>query len=286
MSIVGRIAEIWRYPVKSMHGESLVQCQLGKLGIHGDRGWALRDEQTGEIRGAKKLPELMKMTASYRSEPRADSIPPADIKLSNGSLLGSDDHDVNARLSDVLGKSVSLFPRQPASDLDHYRRVVPLTEHELRELLGRDPDESLPDLGMFPPKLLAEIIEFTSPPGTYFDAYPIHLLTTSWLAELGTKNTASRFEPLRFRPNFVIDGAADGLAELAWCGRRLRIGDVELDCDIPTVRCGMTTQATGDLPSDVKVLRTIIRDTEQNVGAYATVFSGGNIRVGDAVELL
>ncbi|MDA0821436.1 MAG: MOSC N-terminal beta barrel domain-containing protein [Proteobacteria bacterium] len=285
MAIVGRIAEIWRYPVKSMQGEALTECELSILGIHGDRGWALRDEHTGEIRGAKKLPELMQMTATYRSEPRADMIPHANIRLSSGTVLGTDDNDINEKLSDVLQKSVSLFARKPAGDLDHYRRTVPLTPDELRELLGRDPDEPLPDLSMFPPKLLAEITEFTSPPGTYFDAYPIHLLTTSWLAELRTKNTGSRFEPLRFRPNFVIDGAASGLAELAWCGKRLRIGKVELDCDIPTVRCGMTTHETSDLPKDLKVLRTIVRDTGQNVGAYATVFSTGTVRVGDPVEL-
>ncbi|MFT4581526.1 MAG: hypothetical protein ACI915_000547 [Gammaproteobacteria bacterium] len=286
MTIVGRIAEIWRYPVKSMQGEALAECELSALGIHGDRGWALRDEQTGEIRGAKKLPGLMKMSATYRAEPQAGVIPQATIKLSSGVVLHTDDNDINEKLSDVLQKSVSLFSRQPAENLDHYRRTIPLTVDELRDLLGRDPDEPLPDLSMFPPKLLAEITEFTSPPGTYFDAYPIHLLTTSWLSELGTKNTGSRFEPLRFRPNFVIDGAADGLAELAWCGKRLRIGGAELDCDVPTVRCGMTTHETGDLPKDLKVLRTIVRDTDQNVGAYATVFSTGTVRVGDRVELL
>ena len=64
MSTVGKIKEIWRYPVKSMQGESLSTAEFHELGIPGDREWALRDELTGEIRGAKKLPKLMQCKAS------------------------------------------------------------------------------------------------------------------------------------------------------------------------------------------------------------------------------
>ena len=35
-----RVAEIWRYPVKSMQGERLAECMLTKGGIPLDRGWA------------------------------------------------------------------------------------------------------------------------------------------------------------------------------------------------------------------------------------------------------
>ena len=34
-------------------GERLERCTVGPRGIPGDRGWALRDEKAGEIRGAK-----------------------------------------------------------------------------------------------------------------------------------------------------------------------------------------------------------------------------------------
>src|SRR5438046_10423198 len=68
---LGRVIEIWRYPVKSMGGEELERCALGKLGVPGDRGWAVRDEAAGEIRGAKKLPALLQLAARYLEEPAA-----------------------------------------------------------------------------------------------------------------------------------------------------------------------------------------------------------------------
>src|SRR6266851_2276637 len=37
------VAEIWRYPVKSMAGERLESCEVAETGLDGDRRWALVD---------------------------------------------------------------------------------------------------------------------------------------------------------------------------------------------------------------------------------------------------
>jgi len=37
---VGRVTELWRFPVKSMAGEHLEEAQLGWHGVTGDRRWA------------------------------------------------------------------------------------------------------------------------------------------------------------------------------------------------------------------------------------------------------
>jgi uncharacterized protein YcbX len=37
---VGRVAELWRYPVKSMAGESLSEVEVSWFGLAGDRRWA------------------------------------------------------------------------------------------------------------------------------------------------------------------------------------------------------------------------------------------------------
>ena len=285
MSEQGRVAAIWRYPVKSMQGESLERCEVGEGGVPGDRGWPIRDEGAGEIRGAKKFPVLMQCRARYRYEPAGAEIPPVELELPDGGRTASDASDVNERLSACVGRPVTLWPRRPAEDREHYRRTEEFDEPTLRQIFGRLPDEPLPDLNVLPPELLRELTDYTSPLGTYFDAYPIHLLSTSWLQTLADHNRGARFEPPRSRPNFVIETPESGLPELAWCGKGIRIGGVRFACTIPTMRCPMTVQATANLGKDPSVLRTIVRESDQNVGVYATVDAGGAVQVGDPVEL-
>lgn len=281
---IGIVRELWRYPVKSMGGESIPSCELGTLGIPADRGWALRDEDAGEVRGAKKLPALLRCRARYRTEPAGDDVPPVDIVLPDGVATATDDPDVDRKLSALVGRRVTLHSRRPPEDRDHYRRGLPDDpdmETELRQIFGRTPDEPLPDLSVLPP----ELFEFTSPPGTYFDVSPIHLLTTASLAALGP---AERFDRRRFRPNVLVetDPTTTGLVEAGWAGRTIGIGAAVLRGEIPTMRCVMVTLPQPGLDKEPGVLRTIVRDAGQNLGLYAAVSTAGKIAVGDPVVLL
>jgi uncharacterized protein YcbX len=292
-----------------MAGELLEGSGVGELGLYGDRGWALRDEEAGEIRGAKISPKLMLCAARYRAEPARGSAPPhADITLPDGSQTATDAPDVNQRLSELLGRRVTLWPVQPASDLDHYRRAMPGAkaigflsrsrsfrrlalgamrvtglDKELREDFGREPGEPMPDLSALP----AQIFEFTSPPGTYFDAFPVHLLTTASLDAMARLGPDSAWDARRFRPNFLIETAEDleGLVESEWGGRELRVGGAVFKCEVPTPRCSMTIQEQQGLPKDPRVLRAIVK-SGQNLGVYANVREAGRVGVGDEVELL
>lgn len=158
---VGVVAELWRYPVKSMVGERLAALAVGARGVVGDRGWATRDEERGGIRGAKKLGGLMRLAARYLDPPSPGRrTPHVEITLPDGhGIVRSDDPTVHDRLSHVLGHRVTLWPLQPEGDVDHYRRGAPdradLVD-ELRDIFGRTEAEPLPDLSVFPP----EIIEF------------------------------------------------------------------------------------------------------------------------------
>jgi len=197
--IVGRVIEVWRYPVKSMTGGELDECRVGERGIPGDRGWALRDEDAGEIRGGKKFPALLQCSARYLREPDGGATPPAEITLPDGTRVQSDDPKASERLSGLIGKRVTLWPIRPAEDLEHYRRRVPLKEPELRAILGRLPEEPLPDLTTFPQDVLKEILDFASPRGTYFDAFPLHLLATAWLDDLA-RQPGRPFRPTSLSP--------------------------------------------------------------------------------------
>jgi uncharacterized protein YcbX len=287
MAIVGTVKEIWRFPMKSMAGESLPSATLARGGIVGDRGWAARDETVGEIRGAKKLPALLQCRARYVAEPTTESTPAVEIELPDGSRVRSDAPEAAERLSQLLGRKVTLWPLQPPEERDLQRRVPEPGvdfEADLRAVFGRLPDEPLPDFTVFP----AEIFELTSPAGTFFDAFPLHLLTTGSLRFMEKHNPSARFDVRRFRPNVVIETTGDGASvpETAWVGRKLKIGEIAIDVPAGCPRCVMTTLPQGDLAKDPSVLRTIVRDMGQNVGIYGAAAASGKIAVGDRVEVM
>jgi uncharacterized protein YcbX len=283
--IVGRIAEIWRYPVKSMEGERIERAALGANGIPGDRAWAVRNEERGAIQGAKKIPRLMACRARYASEPAVDGPAPApEITLPDGSVVRAGDAGAAERVSAAVERRVTLWPLLPASALDHYKRGAP--DHadalaEMRAVFGRLPDEPLPDFRQFPP----ELMQYESPPGTYFDAYPLLVVSEATLRRLRQLAPASRIDVRRFRPNLVIATEAEGFVETGWTGRRLRVGGATLDVLGPCPRCVMITHAFGDVPQDTGLMRTVVKEADQNVGAYARTSRAGEVRVGDEVDL-
>lgn len=276
------VDQVWRYPVKSMVGERVPAAKLGQMGMIGDRWWAARDEERGGIRGAKKIGELMQLGARFVDEIGG----PVEITLPDGSTVRTDDDDVNQRVSAALDHEVTLWPLRPPTDLDHYRRGAADSDdimEELRQIFGRDVDEPLPDLSVFPP----EIIEFESPPGTYVDAFPVLLMTTSALEALDEALPDSVIDIKRFRPNVLVATDESGHPEFDWLGQRVRVGEVVLDVSVACPRCVMVTREIDEtVPADRRVLRHIVRELDQKVGVYATVVEGGEIREGDPVELL
>ena len=274
------LSEIWRYPVKSMIGERVPTADLGTDGIAGDRAWAARDEVRGGIRGAKKIAGLMRLAAAFDDGPGSS----VTITLPDGSTVRAGDDGANDAVSAALDHQVTLWPRLPPTELDHYRRGAPDSDdllEELRSIFGREADEPLPDLSVFPP----EILEYESPLGTYFDAFPLLVMTTSALRSLAEALPDSVVDVRRFRPNLVIDtGDAPGHPEREWAGRTLRVGDAELRIVVGCPRCVMVThELDEDIPADRAVLRHVVKDLDQDVGVYAEVVRPGTLRVGDAV---
>ena len=71
--IVGSVAGLWRFPVKSMRGEQLDQAELSERGLLGDRAYALIDMDTGKVASAKSVrlfPDLFSCSATFVEPPR------------------------------------------------------------------------------------------------------------------------------------------------------------------------------------------------------------------------
>ena len=296
-----QLTEIHRYPVKSMGGGLLSKTMLGRWGIPGDRAWAVKDETRNSIKGGKRFPELMAMKASFNSEPDdTNHSPPLTITLPDDQVVNSTDDNINQRLSLAIGAPVSLWPLLPETHLEHYRResMDPDTDIEasLRQAFARTQDEPLPDLSGFP----KEIFEFESPPGTYFDAFPLLLMTTGSIETMQKLSKASRYDLRRFRPNLVIElpGAypgnespedgfpEDGFPENQWVGREARLGNATLRIEMPCPRCIMTTHGFRDLAKDPTVMRELVQRNNGNLGVYCSVIVPGDISVGDQLTLL
>ena len=63
---VGTIAEVWRYPVKSLPGERLDRrVAVRATGIEGDRMRAVVDEVTGKVLSAKTVPRLLSASIGW-----------------------------------------------------------------------------------------------------------------------------------------------------------------------------------------------------------------------------
>jgi uncharacterized protein len=119
LCIVGdvRIAELWRYPVKSLQGERLDAVAVTADGLEGDRQFAIYDVDTGLGLTGRRVPELLFASA------RVDADGGAEITLPDGSVARDDD-----TLSDWLGRSVAL--RSAATEMPRrYENVVDF-EHE------------------------------------------------------------------------------------------------------------------------------------------------------------
>jgi uncharacterized protein YcbX len=272
------VSQLWRYPVKSMIGEQVGRIELDELGVVGDRTWAARDLERGGIRGAKKIGGLMRFAARDLCDGQVE------ITLPGGASVLSDDEDLNERVSEALDHSVRLEALRPATDLDHYRRGAPDSDDmitEMRAIFGRTDDEPLPAFETFPP----ELIEFESPPGTYYDAFPLLVITESALRSLAEAVPDSVVDVRRFRPSIVIDTDEPGHPEFGWVGRSARMGSAGIEFGLPCPRCVMVTrEIDDDTPADRAVLRHIVRDLDQNLGVYATVTTPGAVSTGDRVE--
>jgi uncharacterized protein YcbX len=290
------VSQLWRFPVKSMQGESVDSLEIDARGVLGDRAWALVDEADGKVVSAKnprKWKKVLDVSASFVDEPTAVApTPPVVVRLPDGTSGRSDvaGDDASGVLSRYLGREVRLTSEVPASP--KFEETWPAEVEGLGpadlivasriEMDGADSVSSL-DLAM-------------AAAGTFFDLARLHLLTTATLAALRAEHGGDGdFDVRRYRPNVVVDDAGAGFVENEWLGRTLSLGGggAAMQVSIPTMRCVMTTMAQPGLDRDLSLLQTIARTNRQTIfggewaccGIYGDVAGTGAVRVGDEVAV-
>ena len=277
--MLGTVTVLRRYPVKSMLGEDLVEAEVSRSGLARDRRLAVVSRRTGKVASAK-YPRLWRDMLTLSAE-GLDDDDAARITLPGGKTVSSADPGVDQVLSALLDQPVTLTGTlPPGATLD---RAVP--EAVLRDGIKAEVPATLIEIGA------------ASPPGTFVDFAPLHLITTATLDRIAELNPYRRARLERYRPNVVIRTDADGFTENDWLGRDLRVGDdLVLRVIARTPRCAVPTLAHGDLPRDTEALRVVARhnrvnplpgvDPEPCAGVYAEVLHPGRIRAGDQVRLV
>lgn len=251
-----------------MLGEELAAVPVSRLGLDGDRRFAVLDRETGRVASAKQ-PRLWRALLSATAEQADDGV---RIRLPGRRTLSSSAADVHDRLSEFLDRPVELADRP--------RDGAAVDRADPEEVLERGVEALVPA----PCLVLGAAV----PGPSFLDYAPLHLITTATLERIGS-------EPVRYRPNLVIQTPPGypAFAENRWVGSHVAVGDsVLLQIELPTPRCSVPTLGHGDLPADPRALRVLMESNRIDVpgfgvlpaaGVYATVVRTGRVERGSAV---
>ena len=248
-----RLAQITRYPVKSLQGEALSTAEIDPDGLRGDRCWGIRDEVTGKVLTGRRAPQLL--FAGARLGPDGAPV----ITLPTGATCHGTGPETDAALSTWLEKPVRLVGSvgAPAGRAEYFADAT---------------DDA------------SKAIEWTMPVERFVDAMPLLVLTTASLRTAAALHPEGDWNVRRFRPNLLVDVDGDGWIEDGWCARAtLRTGAVELRPQEPCIRCTMVTRPQPSLDGDPQIFRALARNHEGRLGAWTAVVTSGLVRLGDAV---
>ncbi len=245
------VARINVTPVKSTALHHPASVELETTGPVGDRRFFFVDDAGERFGGDAKAP-LMVVQASLEGERLA-------LRFPDGRVVeGVARPDGTAISVDYLGEPVGAH------------LVGGTWSRDLSDHLGRSLH-----------------LAYLDEPATLVDE-PVTIVSLASVEELGRQGGKDDLDADRFRMTFELDGC-EPHEEDTWTGRRIAVGDAELEIGTGIPRCVITTldQRTGrpDFPT-LKVIagyRDPLPDREMPFGMYATVTRPGTVSVGDAV---
>ena len=260
MSVVGTVDSLWRYPIKSMAGETLPEAYVGYAGVYGDRMYAFLDSAghpgfpyfTGRERR-----EMLLYRPRFRN-PQIASKPPNQQEA--------------LQLADIS----PIYPSLAELDVDVATpsgKTLAIDDPALPEMVAGE----RPSAGL---SLMRSHRAMT-------DCRPVSLISLETVEQLG-REVDTPLDKRQFRANIYAQlGTAKGFGEDAFVGRRLQIGPrVVIAVLEQDARCKMITINPDTAQETPAVMRNVARAHGGNAGVYCAVLTEGVVHPGDPIALL
>lgn len=151
---LGEVAELWRYPVKSLRGERLSEAVCDRRGMAGDRRWAVRGVD-GRIGSGKTTRRFRRMPGLLSVSARLDDDGVAWVELPSGERARVGDPGAAALVGAVVGQVVALEEETDVSHLDDSPLHV-LSTSSLSWLRALRPDDQV-EVSRFRPNILVDV---------------------------------------------------------------------------------------------------------------------------------
>ena len=151
---MGRVTELWRYPVKSVAGERCQELDFDARGAHGDRGFALYGAD-GKIGSGKTTRRFRRMDGLLHYSASLDGGVPV-IACPDGARVRAGEPAADEALSAALGEPISVRPEHGIPHFD----VAPvhlLSTASLRWLAAALGDATAPDVRRFRPNIVIDV---------------------------------------------------------------------------------------------------------------------------------
>lgn len=114
--MLGKIRQLWRYPVKSLRGETLQLAAVDKRGLIGDRLYALVNDQ-GKIASGKNTRRFFQLDGLFDLASRREG-DATFIEFPDGRCIQCDDSGADDVVSDYFRTALQVKPEQTVSHLD------------------------------------------------------------------------------------------------------------------------------------------------------------------------
>ena len=263
MNKVGAVESVWRYPVKSMAGESVDDIFVGYAGVFGDRFCAILNAVAPEA-----FPYL-----TGRNNPSILQYRP---RFRDASLAARPVNQVAAE-----GVAIGLTPVYPAP----LERLAVDVRTPAGDTLAIDDPGLLRRLAT--KNVEADKLSVIRSDRALTDCRPLSLISHRTIAQLSDE-IGTPLDARRFRANIYADvGSAAGFAEDAFIGKRVQIGERAVIAVLGRdPRCKMISLDPDTGEENSNVLRHVAKAHDTKAGVYCAVLTEGTVRRGDAIVLL